>query len=425
MTLPLSAVAKAPLFASLPAGLAPQAAPLYPEIGILSLPPEPWSEHWTARHHILMRLCKYFHVIWINPALGWSSILSSRPTGPVEWPEPPKATGFTHLDSGLSIFNPGLWLPGVWRSTLLAESLLRARLAIPARRLKKLGCSKIVLQLWRPVQSPAVRLFKPDLSCYHIDDEYNFSPIEMPLDRRERDLITKVDQVFICSESMYHKKGGINPNSALIPNGVDYKAFSARHGEPEDLRPIPHPRVGYVGVIKKQIDLPMLASVSAAMPGHQFVLVGPIGNVEGSEAALTALRARPNVHFLGSKPAHSLPGYVQHMDVCLMCYCVDGYTKFISPLKVNEYLASGKPVVGAPIEPLVPYADLIRIASTPEEWIKGIEDCLKPESLAATEIEKRRLRAQAVDWEGIVGRIASVLRDRLAPAPVSQEAPVR
>jgi glycosyltransferase involved in cell wall biosynthesis len=418
MSLPTGGLAKMAFPVSQPIEKSSPPAPRYPDIGILALPPEPWSEHWTARHHILTRLCRYFHVVWVNPALGWRSVLPSMlPLGSraadQDWPEAPKATGFTNLDSGLAVFNPGRWLPGLWRTTLLSEGLLGARLAIANRRLRQMGCSRTVLQLWRPVQAPALRAFKADLTCYHIDDEYSFSPVEKPVDRRERDLIAAVDQVFICSENMFRKKGELNRHSALLPNGVDYQAFSALCGEPEDLRGIPHPRVGYVGVIKKQIDLPMLAEVSAAMPTRHFVLVGPIGNVEGSEAAIAALRRRPNVHFLGAKPARALPGYVQHMDVCLMSYCVDGYTKFISPLKVNEYLAAGKPVVGSPIEPLMPYADVIRIARTPSEWVQGIEAAMAPAGAAEAEAARRRQRAQAMDWDGIVGQMAEILRERL------------
>ena len=258
-----------------------------------------------------------------------------------------------------------------------------------------------------------LRAFRADLTCYHIDDEYSFSPVEKPVDGAERALISSVDQVFFASETMHRKKGSFNRNNALIPNGVDYAAFSSHHEEPEDLRRIPHPRIGYVGVIKKQIDLPLLAEVSAAMPAHQFVLVGPIGNVSGSERALEALRSRPNVHFLGAKPAKSLPGYVQHIDVCLATYCVDGYTKFISPLKVNEYLAAGKPVVGSPIEPLLPYREVIRIAQPPQEWVQSIEECLTPAVTSAVETARRRQRARTMDWEGIVGSMVEIIRARL------------
>ena len=104
---------------------------------------------------------------------------------------------------------------------------------------------------------------------------------------------------------------------------------------------IAHPRVGYAGVIKRQLDFDLLVRLARARPQWSFVLVGPVTNVEGKEQQLAALRQMHNVHYLGGKPAKDLPSYIQHFDVCLMCYEVNDYTQYIYPLKLNEYLASG------------------------------------------------------------------------------------
>jgi hypothetical protein len=95
---------------------------------------------------------------------------------------------------------------------------------------------------------------------------------------------------------------------------------------------------------------------------------------------------------------------------------VDGYTKFISPLKLPEYLAAGRPVVGADIEPLRPFDDLIRIARTEEEWSEALEQSLRPEAHAAEEYARRRARAKAMDWKILVKQLAFVICDRLDPA---------
>ena len=80
-----------------------------------------------------------------------------------------------------------------------------------------------------------------------------------------------------------------------------------------------------------------------------------IGPVEGSaypDAEMKRLAALSNVYVLGAKPVHDLPAYVQHLDVCMLCYKVDGYTRFIYPLKLHEYLAGGRPIVGPSLETL-------------------------------------------------------------------------
>ena len=82
----------------------------------------------------------------------------------------------------------------------------------------------------------------------------------------------------------------------------------------------------------------------------------------------------PNVYFLGSKPTSDLSRYPQHFDVCLMPYRVNDYTKYIYPLKLHEYLATGRPVVSVPLPALRGYEHLVEIASGVAGWEQAIND---------------------------------------------------
>src|SRR5262249_15798905 len=150
-------------------------------------------------------------------------------------------------------------------------------------------------------------------------------------------LIKAVDQVIVHSPALMHKKGQLNPHTSLIPNGVDFELFSHLHAEPDDMATIPRPRVGYAGVIKRHLDLPLLLRLARARPTYSFVLVGPITNIAGKEAEWAELTQLGNVHYLGGKTFAQLPAYIQHFDVCLMCYEVNAYTQYIYPMKLNEY----------------------------------------------------------------------------------------
>src|SRR5690606_34370889 len=172
----------------------------------------------------------------------------------------------------------------------------------------------------------------------------------------------RADDVIVHSARLFEKKSGINPATFLVPNGVDYDAFATRRDEPPDLAAIARPRIGYAGVIKMQLDLALLDALAAARPDLSFVLVGPVGNVEGKARELESLRARPNVHFLGRKPVEDLGAYTQHFDACLMCYEVNAYTHCIYPLKMHEYLASGRPTISSPIRSVLEHADVVRVA---------------------------------------------------------------
>jgi glycosyltransferase involved in cell wall biosynthesis len=252
-------------------------------------------------------------------------------------------------------------------------------------------------------------LIDHDLSCYYINDEYTFSAIEQPIDQREARLILGVDHVFIHSPALLEKKGKLNPRTTFIPNGVDYNAFATPCGEPADLQCIPHPRIGYVGRIKEQLDLVLLTDLARRHQEWSFVFVGPHDGIGNRLRELQQLSALSNVYLLGSKSVSLLPAYTQNLDVCMLCYELNGYTKFIYPLKLHEYLASGRPVVGSPIRSLQDFAHVITLASTPDEWSQAIQNSLSPDACSAEQVEARRRIARRYDWDRLVARIAQTL----------------
>jgi glycosyltransferase involved in cell wall biosynthesis len=141
-----------------------------------------------------------------------------------------------------------------------------------------------------------------------------------------------------------------------------------------------------------------------------------MGTFERERAELFGL---PNVHYLGNRAVGEVPAYVRHMDACLLCYALTDYTRYIFPLKLHEYLAAGRPVVGADIRTLRDFADTIRIAQGVEGWCAAIESALAPAERAHERVEARRRVARAYDWNAITARIAGTLCERLggdAPA---------
>jgi hypothetical protein len=132
------------------------------------------------------------------------------------------------------------------------------------------------------------------------------------------------------------------------------------------------------------------------------------------------LAQMPNVYLLGGKSVSVLPAYTQHLDVCMLCYRVNDYTKYIYPLKLHEYLATGRPVVGSPIRSLQDFADIIRLAETPVEWSQALHESLSPAAHSATQVEARQRVARRHDWNVLVEFIAQTLCSRLGPTYLAQ-----
>jgi hypothetical protein len=384
-----------------------QAKPLLPDVGVIAVVPDQWSDVWQSRHHVLTRLARYFQVVWCHPSAddgdGPGRNGTSSRDGATPADRPP----------GLMIHDRPSWIPDVHRPAALARLATRERFRGAQRLLARRGCDRVVLSLWRPSYASALELVRHSVSCYHIDDEYTFSEVEHATSEGEADLIRKVDQVFVSSRGLLDKKGHLNPNTLFVPNGVDYAAYTHPWPEPEDLRAIPHPRIAYVGLIKKQLNLELMDALARRHPSWSFVFVGPRKHQDEVGTLIQRLADLPNVHFLGEKPVSALPSYTQHIDVCTLCYNVDDYTKFIYPLKLHESLASGRPCVGAPIQTLREFASVLDVANSVEEWSEAISAALGPAPCSETRVAARRAVAREHDWDRLVHHIAAALGDRL------------
>ena len=109
------------------------------------------------------------------------------------------------------------------------------------------------------------------------------------------------------SMALQKAKESLNPNTILVPHGVDYEHFSKALSNnlpvPDDIANIPHPQLGFFGLIRDWIDLDLLAAVARQKPDWNFVLIGD------SAVDLRPYRSLENMHFLGPKPYEELPAY--------------------------------------------------------------------------------------------------------------------
>lgn len=381
--------------------------PAIPEAGVIALVPDLWGPYWQPRHYVLSLLARFFPVIWVEPAVDGRAFLLGACAERESWPVP----------AGLSIVEARRWPPKIYRPAPLARWAERVSLRAARRRLEGLGCRRIVLYLWRPRFAPALDLVDHDLSCYHVDDEYLFYGGENAEEaaRGERELIERVDQVFIHSPGLLEKKGEWNPHTERAPNGVDFDAYREPRPEPDDLAPVPPPRIGYVGWLKRQLDWGLIENLVQARPDWSFVFVGPTADHDDVRRAVGRLERAPNAFFLGGKPAADLPAYSRHFDVGIMPYRADEYTRYIYPLKLHEFLATGNPVVATRIRSLEDFSRIVPLAETPEEWIGAIESSLAGGPDGGERRAARLAVAKEHDWRVITDRIALTLARRLSP----------
>jgi UDP-galactopyranose mutase len=222
---------------------------------------------------------------------------------------------------------------------------------------------------------------KSELVVYDCMDElssFNFAPPE--LKEWEKQLFNKADIVFTGGMHLYEAKKSHHKNVHGVPSGIDVGHFiQARQKieDPQDQASIPHPRIGFYGVVDERFNIDLLRSVAEQKPGWHFIIIGPTAKIDPA-----TLPKGANLHFIGMKDYKELPNYLAGWDVAMMPFALNEATKYISPTKTPEFLAAGKPVVSTSIHDVIhPYADkkVVSIADTPDEFLAAIEQYISTE----------------------------------------------
>ncbi|MEI6947775.1 glycosyltransferase family 1 protein [Paraflavisolibacter sp. H34] len=279
---------------------------------------------------------------------------------------------------------------------------------LPAHNIQRYFC-----WYYTPMALSFTSQLQPEFVVYDCMDElsaFKFAPPE--LKEREQQLLQRADVVFTGGYSIYEAKKDRHANIHPFPSSIDKHHFlqaRAPQSDPDDQAAIPHPRLGFIGVIDERMDIDLVAQAAAARPQWQFVMIGPVVKID--PASLPQL---PNLHYLGGKTYSELPRYIAGWDIALIPFALNESTQFISPTKTPEYLAAGKPVISTPIRDVVrPYGDqgLVRIAATAGEWVAQAEAELNtPEKTAWLEQVDAFLADQSWDrtWSGMVRQLEAL-----------------
>jgi UDP-galactopyranose mutase len=187
--------------------------------------------------------------------------------------------------------------------------------------------------------------------------------------------------MFAGGQSLYEAKRDQHNNIYAFPSSVDVAHFAQARSvteEPADQASIPHPRLGFFGVVDERMDIQLLSDVATARPDWHFVIVGPVVKIDPA-----TLPQQANIHYLGGKSYQELPSYLAGWDVAMLPFARNESTQFISPTKTPEYLAAGKPVVSTSIRDVVrPYGQqgMVRIADSPIDFVAAAEAAMREDT---------------------------------------------
>jgi glycosyltransferase involved in cell wall biosynthesis len=246
---------------------------------------------------------------------------------------------------------------------------------------------------------------KPECICYDCVDEFSAMPSYKDLKRKESlindeiKLMTNCNVVFTTSLSLYDAKKQYNQSTYLVENVGDFSHFhlddKISAAIPADFPEGKGPVLIFIGAVDPyKVDFDVLENMALQRPHWRILL---IGNVQDSSNSSFKFPVNKNFFYLGHKEYSLLPRYLLYSDVCLIPYCINEYTKGVFPIKLFEYLATGKPVVTTALPSLSKYKSIIQMADSSGDFISEVETALTNDS---AEKKKERIDfAKKNTWE--------------------------
>lgn len=370
------------------------------------------SENRTSSHHIATRLARHAPLLYVDsPGM-----------------RAPSASGRDFRRSFAKLFaalrkprelQPGLWhctvpqLP--WRRLPFVDSLNRRFGAWAVRRaMRAVGFARRISWFVVPHPGFLARRLGESLCVYYCIDDYAAHPgVDSALiEQRDRELSATADLLFVAPPALLERKRTMNAAATYAPHGVDVelfaRAFDPATELPAGARGLARPVIGYFGSLHEWIDLDLIEWLARARPQWAFLLIGY------AAVDVSALAALPNVRLVGAQPYETLPAWAKAFDVALIPYRQTQQVKNANPLKLREYLATGKPVVSARNAEIEKFAHVVAIADTREQFLAACEAALAGDAPGAASDRVAAVADQSWDNRvaNVLARVTETLRAR-------------
>ncbi len=368
-----------------------------------------FAENRTSSHHIARRLGTVVPVLYIESPGSRAPQKSARDLRKL-WRKlaramapPEKVAKNFHVATIPQI--PFRKLPGmdrlnIWLGVFLAR-----------RAMRRLGFKRRISWFVVPHPGPLAKRLGESLTVYYCIDDYASYPgmdVEA-IQALDDDLTRRADVVFVAPRALVEPKRLLNRNVYFSPHGVDFEMF-ARANDPgtevaEEARGLKHPVIGYFGTIGEFVDFDLLEYLAQSRPEWTFLFVGfPAADV-------SRLKKYPNVVFVGPKPYETLPQWAKAFDVAIYPHQVNRQTRHSNPLKLREYLATGKPVVSVVTPETECFAEFVYLAGNRAEYLGVIERALREDS---PELRAGRMNSvAAVSWDARFSETVAVVEEML------------
>jgi glycosyltransferase involved in cell wall biosynthesis len=328
-----------------------------------------WGRHPSSCQHLIRHLLPRHPVYWVNtigmrtPRLNLATLARGlekvrqwfRPSGPRE-----------PLPANLQVLNPRMW---PWFSSpfarMLNRKLLMRQLAPLVRSLPQPPVAVTTI----PIVADLMGVLPVRRWVYYCVDDFGEWPglDQATLRRMEGGVIRRADTLIAVSDTLRDKLRQTGKPVHLLTHGIDPGHWSAGDGEAlPELAGLERPLVVFWGVLDRRMDVGFVRALAAGLERGTVVLVGPEADPD------PALFAPGRVVHIPPLPFDQLPHLAREAGVLVMPYADLPVTRAIQPLKLKEYLATGRPAVVRDLPATRPWADCLDLAETPEAFVRAV-----------------------------------------------------
>lgn len=364
-----------------------------------------WGRHPSSSQHLIKQYLPDNRVLWINSVGLRPPHLSSYDLGRVgekifEWANP-----FRLSEENLWIYSPfslpwneWSWVRR-WNQNWGLNGIRKA--------LQRLNFHDLIAITTVPNSCDWIGQLGEVLKIYYCVDDFSQWPgMEKKLIlKMERNLIKRVDLIFATSDILYDSMKKFGKPVFYLPHGVDLEHFKKAYVSSEHSAKKSKFKIGYFGLINQRLDFKLLDRLTDDRPDWEFVFMGPIYFCPNK------LREKKNCHFQPPVSYAGLPEALKSIDVLMLPYQMNTLTQTLNPLKLRECLATGKPVVAAPLPEIEKYAPMIAMASSKEEWIFALEESRKQQDFSR--VQKCWAQLESESWKSRAETMANYIEDFL------------
>jgi glycosyltransferase involved in cell wall biosynthesis len=267
-----------------------------------------------------------------------------------------------------------------------------------------LGLRRPVVIVTLPTAWDVVRPMRRRALVFNRSDRHSAFPEadRATIEALERHLLGGADHVIYAARALMDEERSITGHRAhFLDHGVDLEHFVPGGALPEDLAAVPGPRVGFFGALDDfVVDFDLLEHLALELPGVSLVLIGD------ATVPMERLTKHPNVHWLGFRPYDRIPAYGSGFDVAIMPWLDNSWIRHANPIKLKEYLALGLPVVSTDFAELAGYADRVRIARSPDEFVEAVRTSLRAGGLKSPAELRESVRGGS--WAARAGELMAL-----------------